>query len=113
MLPVIRILESRLAESWTVHSIADLLGVSPQHLGRLFGRSLNQAPMEHLLSLRINRARTLQVDRPDLRAHEVAQSVGYEDVNHFIRRFRQREGAAPGNSGLSTKTDWDKITRSW
>ena len=96
LLPVIRILESRLAESWTVHSIADLLGVSPQHLGRLFGRSLNQSPLDYLLSLRINRARTLLVDRPDLRIHEIAQSVGYEDVNHFIRRFRQRVGSTPG-----------------
>ena len=89
-------LETHLAQAWTAASMAALLGISPQHMGRLFDRSLSQSPMEYLVSLRINRARTLLVDRPELRIHEIAQAVGYPDVNHFIRRFRQREGCSPG-----------------
>jgi len=97
LLPVIRSLEERLAEPWTVAGMATILEISPQHLGRLFVRSLEQSPLDYLINLRINRARTLLVERLELRVHEIAEAVGYGDVNHFIRRFRQREGCTPGD----------------
>lgn len=96
LLPLIRALENRLAEPWAVGDMAGLIGVSAQHLGRLFGRSLGQSPLDYLIGLRINRGRILLVERPELRIHEVAEAVGYPDVNHFIRRFHQREGCTPG-----------------
>jgi AraC-like DNA-binding protein len=96
LLPLIRALEARLAEEWTVGDMAAIVGVSAQHLGRLFARSLGQSPLEYLIGLRINRGRVLLVERPELRVHEVAEASGYGDVNHFIRRFRQREGCTPG-----------------
>ncbi len=96
LLPLIKILETRLAEAWTIPAMAAILEISPQHLGRLFTRSLGQSPLEYLVNLRMNRARSLLVERPQLRIHEVADAVGYRDANLFIRRFRTRSGLTPG-----------------
>lgn len=95
LLPLITILNERCREPWTVESMADFLCMSPQHLGRLFRRGQGQSPRDFLISLRLDRARNLLIERPELRVHEVAEAVGYDDSNHFIRRFKLREGCTP------------------
>jgi len=94
--PVLEVLAHRPADLWEAGSLAALIGVSPQHLGRLFRQSLGQSPMEYLGQLRHNRALQLLVERPDLRVHEVGAAVGYLDPNYFVRQFRRREGRTPG-----------------
>ena len=44
---------------------------------------------------RIRRARMLLIEREDL-ISEIAQEVGYEDVNYFIRVFCEIIGMTPG-----------------
>ena len=95
LLPLITVLNERCKEPWTVGSMADLLCMSPQHMGRLFRRGQGQSPRDFLISLRLDRARNLLIERPELRVHEIAEAVGYEDTNHFIRRFKLREGCTP------------------
>jgi AraC-like DNA-binding protein len=94
--PVLDALAHRPAHPWDVDVLASLVGVTPQHLGRLFRRALGQGPIEYLVRLRLNRALQLLVERPDLRVHEVGAAVGYPDANYFIRVFRHREGRTPG-----------------
>jgi len=94
--PVLSALAHRPAHPWEVDVLATMIGVTPQHLGRLFRRALGQGPLEYLVRLRLNRALQLLVERPDLRVHEVGAAVGYPDANYFIRLFRSREGRTPG-----------------
>jgi len=94
--PVLAAVYHRPAHPWDADSLAALIGVTPQHLGRLFRRTLGQAPLSYLARLRINRALALLADRPDLRVHEVGEAVGYPDPNYFTRLFRRLEGLTPG-----------------
>jgi AraC-like DNA-binding protein len=94
--PALRALDKRPAAAWDVDSIASIIGVTPQHLGRLFRGALGQSPMEYLIRSRMNLALRLLLERPDLRVHEVGAAVGYPDPNYFIRLFRDREGSTPG-----------------
>jgi len=94
--PVLAALTHRPAHPWDADTLAALIGVTPQHLGRLFRRSLGQSPLEYLGRMRLNRALQLLVERPDLRVHEVGAAVGYPDANYFIRLFRRHEGRTPG-----------------
>jgi AraC-like DNA-binding protein len=94
--PVLEALAHRPAHPWDAQTLAALIGVTPQHLGRLFRRSLGQPPLDYLARLRLNRALVLLAERPDLRVHEVGAAVGYPDANYFIRLFRRREGRTPG-----------------
>lgn len=94
--PVLAALAHRPAHPWDIEALAAILGVTPQHLGRLFRRFLGRSPLDYLARLRLNRALQLLVDRPDLRVHEVGAAVGYPDPNYFIRLFRRYEGRTPG-----------------
>lgn len=94
--PVLEAMAHRPAHPWDVEALASLVGVTPQHLGRLFRGALGQSPLEYLGRLRMNRALQLLVERPDLRVHEVGAAVGYPDSNYFVRCFRRREGRTPG-----------------
>jgi AraC-like DNA-binding protein len=94
--PVVEALALRPGEAWDVGALAGVIGVSPQHLGRLFRRAYGLAPLEYVVRFRIHRALQLLVSRPDLKVHEVAAWVGYPDANYFVRLFRQREGITPG-----------------
>lgn len=94
--PVLAALAARPAHPWDVEVLAALLGVTPQHLGRLFRRTVGQSPLDYLARLRVRRAQALLADRPDLRVHEVGEAVGYPDPNYFTRVFRRLEGHTPG-----------------
>lgn len=94
--PVLAALAARPAHPWDIDALASVIGVTPQHLGRLFRRALGQSPLDYLVRLRLNRALQLLIERPDLRVHEVGEAVGYPDANYFIRLFRRHEGRTPG-----------------
>jgi AraC family transcriptional regulator of arabinose operon len=94
--PVLAAIGKRPASSWDMDYLASIIGVTPQHLGRLFRQSLGQPPLEYLIRLRLNRALKLLLERPDLRVHEIGEAVGYGDSAYFIRLFKSREGTTPG-----------------
>ena len=94
--PVVQALSHDPAYPWSVPEMASLLGQTPQSLGRQFREALGCAPLEYLVRLRLGRAQRLLVERPDLRIHEVAKAVGWNDTNYFVRLFRTREGQTPG-----------------
>jgi AraC-like DNA-binding protein len=95
--PVLTALALQPARPWDVGTLGALVGVTPQHLGRLFRRALGSTPQEYLIRLRLNRALQLLLERPDLRIHEIGSAVGYSDTNYFIRLFPNREGRTPGH----------------
>lgn len=69
--------------------------VSPQHLCRVFGRTLDRGPMECVRHLRIERAATL-LERTGDPVRAVADRCGFASPYHFSRVFREIYGVAPG-----------------
>lgn len=70
--------------------------VSASHLARLFRRETGRTVGDHLLSLRINRAREL-LATTECPALEVAANCGFESAEHFYRMFRRVTGVTPGS----------------
>ena len=91
----IKHLEQDLAQPLQLGELASQAGVSSSHLGALFAAQCGCSPMLYLQRRRLERACWL-LDNPYLRIHEVAAACGYEDVNYFVRLFRQRHGQSPG-----------------
>ncbi len=76
--------------------IARVLGVSPSFLSRQFrGRDNFDCLKDDILKLRLSHARKLLVKRTRTPIPEVAELVGYDDVNHFIRVFKKAERITP------------------
>lgn len=51
---------------------------------------------EHIRNLRIDRARQLLLEQPELRVSDVADLCGFSDYNYFITAFRKNTGLSPG-----------------
>lgn len=50
---------------------------------------------EHIRALRIEKAKTLLSDFPDMRISEIAFSCGFNDYNYFITVFKRETGLPP------------------
>jgi AraC family transcriptional regulator len=79
----------------TIDALAREAGLSPAHFARAFKQSIGRAPHQHLLALRLERARRL-LDGPDPVLSEVALETGFADQAHFTRFFKRQFGITPG-----------------
>lgn len=89
--------------------LADLAyhaGVSPQHLIRLFRRSLGETPMEHLWSLRVRLGADM-LRETGLSVSEVAERCGFQNPHHFSRRLKAAYGVAPSEW---RKQSWNRLS---
>ncbi len=83
----------RLAERWTVTGWAEQLGVSREHLTRVFLAGVGVAPAMWLRRSRVSlAARRL---RGGAAIAEVAHACGFRDAAHFSAVFRSHTGLTP------------------
>jgi len=68
--------------------------VSAVHLTRLFRRKMGLSPHEYLQRVRLDRAAQLLRSGSNAVA-EIGHLVGYENVSHFVRAFRNRFAVTP------------------
>ena len=73
--------------------VADALNMSPTYISLVFKEKTKQNFKDYLLQCRMSRARQL-LQRGEA-VHTVARQLGYEDVEHFSRRFRESCGMSP------------------
>jgi len=91
---VLSYVEEHCAERLTVAGLARRAHMSESTLTRLFHRVTGHPPLEHVIRVRIARAREL-LQRPDLRITEVAFECGFNDSNYFSRQFKAIAGMPP------------------
>ena len=87
------ILMQRYNQKLTVKSIASELSVSPNYLSFIFKSVFGIGMTDRLLEIRMKKAAALLVEE-GLSESEVALSVGYDDIGHFRRRFKQYYGVS-------------------
>jgi AraC family transcriptional regulator len=56
---------------------------------------VGRAPHQHLMTLRLERARRL-LETPDAALSDVAARAGFADQSHFTRLFKRQFGVTPG-----------------
>lgn len=78
----------------TLTEVAAALGMSLRNLHKLFSTH-GTTPNAWLYQARLERARQL-LTSTDLTVFEVSERVGFRDVSHFSRSFRQRFNQTPG-----------------
>lgn len=89
-----RLAESRRSGRISLEAAARHVGLSPDHLSRLFRRSVGMPFGTYVNRARIAHARDLLRD-PASRIVDIAYACGFESVPHFNRVFRQFEGTSP------------------
>ena len=84
-----------LARPWTVASLARTVGLSRAAFAVRFTDRLGEPAIRYLLSLRMQRARTLLRDQLATVA-AVASQVGYQSDVAFAAAFKRETGGSPG-----------------
>jgi AraC-like DNA-binding protein len=89
-----QMIELRLTERLCVADLAREVGLSHNHLTRLFRQATGETVSEYIRSLQIERARYL-LTHSTLSIKSIAQEVGVHDLHRFNKMVRRNLGAAP------------------
>ena len=81
--------------SFSIQETADQLGMNSSYISQYFKQQTGETLTDYVTSLRIQKARTL-LHSTTMPIQMIAESVGYYNVNSFIRRFKQITGETPG-----------------
>jgi len=97
-------IESHLADDLSLDRIADVVGVSPFHLGRAFPSFTGSSLAAYIRARRLSQAaRALAAGAPDILS--VALDTGYGSHEAFTRAFRQHFAVTPEDVRAQARLD--------
>jgi YesN/AraC family two-component response regulator len=85
-----------LIHNLTLKDAADYFAFSPNYLGYLYKEETGENFSDFLIRKRMEKACELLRD-PKRKVFEVADLLGYTNLTHFCRRFKETFGVTPGN----------------
>lgn len=90
----IQIISKKYMEDLSLQIIADELNLHPVWLSQLFKKETGQTYLDFLTGKRMEQAKKL-LRETSLKIYEIAESVGYHDLQHFGSVFKKRVGQTP------------------
>ncbi|MBQ8202067.1 MAG: helix-turn-helix domain-containing protein [Clostridia bacterium] len=81
--------------NFSIQDAADRLGLSGSYLSQYFKQQTGNTLTGYVADLRIRKACTL-LENTVMPLQMISESVGYYNLNSFIRRFKQITGVTPG-----------------
>jgi len=88
-----RYVQDRLDQNITLKEISSQLHFNSTYLGQKFKRHMNMTFNEYVLQQRMEKAKQL-LQETDMRIYEIAQRVGYSEVDWFYKKFREYVGTS-------------------
>ena len=76
-------------------NIASVFKISPGYVSKIFKEYTGMGFKQYLTLYRINIAKKILEDDYTVKVKDVANMVGYENVNSFIRTFTKQENISP------------------
>ena len=96
---VVEAMERYLREHYSEHITNQTLGVVfgyvPSYISMMFRRKYRVSPSEYLTEIRLEHAKRLIQEHPEMLIREVAEQVGFKSQHHFSRIFKKAEGVWP------------------
>ena len=89
-----RLIESRYAERISLGTLAEDLGVSKEHLSRVFKKKFGRTVTEEVHAVRIEAAKRMMA-QGNASLKQVCYDTGYQSYNDFYRNFRKVTGQSP------------------
>ncbi|MEK3882228.1 response regulator transcription factor [Paenibacillus sp. PL2-23] len=87
-------IDANYASNISLKSIASRFYMNPVYLGQLFKKTYGTYFNDYVLHLRVNEAKRL-LRTTDLRVYEVADQIGFNNVEYFVSQFEKLEGMTP------------------
>lgn len=92
--PVLDYIDENYHRDFPLTDLAEIAGITPQHLCRIFRQTMNMRPNEYLTQQRMQAAKTL-LQRNEMSVAQVAASCGFPDAGYFSTVFKKHEGLSP------------------
>jgi AraC-like DNA-binding protein len=102
---IIGYLEAHHTEEVSLTTLSQTLYISPTYISRVFKAETGESPINYLIKLRLERAKTLLENDPTITVKAAANQVGYNDAYYFSKLFKKYYGAAP-SAFLNRKNSW-------
>ena len=96
--PALDYIEVNFQSPITLNDLAELLRLTPQHVCRLFKRTLGTSPIRYITSVRIRKAKQYLIDTPEISIAAIARHVGFSDPSYFCAVFKKHEQMTPSES---------------
>jgi AraC family transcriptional regulator len=92
---VLELIDARLDKGVSIDELARQAGLSPSYFMRAFRRAVGRPAHQHILMLRLERARRL-LEQADASLSDIALRTGFADQAHLTRLFKRQFGVTPG-----------------
>ena len=86
---------SQLERSWSIAEMAALAYLSPSRFHTLYRLQFGISPADDLIRARVDTAK-YRLSSTEESVASLAVSLGYRNVTHFCRQFKQHTGITPG-----------------
>ncbi|HWP68432.1 MAG TPA: response regulator [Rectinemataceae bacterium] len=87
----------------SIADLAELTGFTPNYLSAFFHKKMGETFMSYLTRVRVTEARRLLLEG-GISVADAARAVGYSDVRHFSRRYREVLGTYPSENRSDGKS---------
>lgn len=78
----------------SLSSVADEVGVSPNHFSRIFSQETGKTFVEFLTETRMEHARYL-LETTNMNSSDIGVAIGYSDPHYFYYIFKKTQGVTP------------------
>lgn len=92
---VLQFIDEHYSSHIKLADLAQVAGVTEQHLCRLFKKNFQLRPMEYLAQVRVQHAKDLLV-YSDRSIAEISAETGFQDSSYFSVVFKKYENVSPG-----------------
>ena len=87
-------IKKNFASNLTLKDLAEKYFINSAYLGQLFRKKYGCSFKDYLNEKRIEEASRL-LRKSDMKIYEVAEAVGYKDVDYFVNKFIEANGCTP------------------
>ncbi len=91
-----QVLESHLHSDLSINELANLAGLSLSTFKREFKKQFRDTPSNYLIEKRLEKAKEL-ILKTELSISEICHQVGFKDIAHFSRSFKQKYKSSPSS----------------
>lgn len=92
---VAQYLDAHYAEHINNQTLGQVFGYVPSYISLLFRKEYGISPAEYLTRARLDRAKAMMQDSPEMLIRDIAEQVGFKSPHHFSRTFKKYEGVWP------------------
>jgi AraC-type DNA-binding domain-containing proteins len=80
----------------SIEKLANVIHFHPNYFMKFFKKHLGDSPMRYIKKIRIEKAKLL-LKTTKMSIHEISDEIGFHDVYHFSKEFRNYTGFSPSN----------------